>query len=67
MVVLVQRLEGSGGVRFKEWKGVMVLIQTGRVGGWCKFKDWRGVVGLVQMTNMLVVAFLFGRLLMMSL
>ena len=34
-VVLIQRLEGSGGVRFKEWKGVMVLIQTGRVGGWC--------------------------------
>ena len=45
-MVLIQRLEGGGVVRFKDWKGAEVLF---------------------QMTNMLVVAFLFGRLLMMFL
>ena len=61
--------------KFKDWKGVVVLIQTGRGGG--VSSKYRGVVDLIQrlegaevlfqMTNMLMVAFLFGRLLMMLL
>ena len=57
---------------------MVVLVQTGR--GWwvvsierlegqsgVRFKYWKGAEVLFQMTNMLVVAFLFGGLLMMLL